>query len=121
MIQPTLLIDHPLDISPLAKKSRKNQNEVERFQLIAGGMELANAFAELNDPMDQRERFSAQEGERAGGDEEAMRVDEEFLEAMEYGMPPSAGLGIGIDRLIMLFADVKNIREVVLFPTLRPR
>ncbi|OGZ96616.1 MAG: lysine--tRNA ligase [Candidatus Sungbacteria bacterium RIFCSPLOWO2_02_FULL_54_10] len=121
LIQPTFLIDHPLELSPLSKRRKENPDEVRRFQLIAGGMELTNAFAELNDPIDQRERFMAQEREREGGDEEAMRVDEEFLEAMEYGMPPAAGLGIGIDRVAMLFGNVKNIREVVLFPTLRPK
>lgn len=121
LIQPTFVINHPLDISPLAKRHAKNPEEVRRFQMIVGGMELTNAFAELNDPLDQRERFLEQEKEREGGDEEAMRLDEEFLEAMEYGMPPAAGLGIGIDRVAMLFTDVKNIREVVLFPTLRPK
>lgn len=121
LIQPTFLVNHPLELSPLSKRRKENPDEVRRFQLIAGGMELTNAFAEINDPLDQRERFMAQEHERQGGDEEAMRVDEEFLEAMEYGMPPAAGLGIGIDRIAMLFGNVKNIREVVLFPTLRPK
>lgn len=121
LVQPTFLIHHPLEISPLAKKRPENPDEVRRFQLIVAGTEVANAFAELNDPIDQRERFMAQEREREGGDEEAMRVDEEFLEAMEYGMPPAAGLGIGIDRVAMLLSDVRNIREVVLFPTLRPK
>ena len=121
LVQPTFVVNHPLDISPLAKHHEKNPDEVRRFQLIAGGMELTNAFAELNDPIDQRERFMAQEREREGGDEEAMRLDEDFLEAMEYGMPPAAGLGIGIDRVVMLLTGVKNIREVVLFPTMRPK
>ncbi len=121
VIQPTFLINHPLDISPLAKRRAENPLEVRRFQLIAGGWELANAFAELNDPIDQRERFVAQERERAGGEDEAMRMDEEYMEAMEHGMPPAAGLGIGLDRVVMLFASVKNIREVVLFPTMRPK
>ncbi|MDP3772072.1 MAG: lysine--tRNA ligase [bacterium] len=121
VIQPTFLINHPLDISPLAKRRAENSHEVRRFQLIAGGWELANAFAELNDPLDQRERFAAQEREREGGEDEAMRMDEEYIEAMEYGMPPAAGLGIGLDRVVMLFTGMKNIREVVLFPTMRPK
>ncbi len=121
VLQPTFVMNHPIDISPLAKKRKENQNEVRRFQLIVAGMEIMNAFAELNDPLDQRERFREQERELRGGDEEAHRIDEEYIEAMEYGMPPAAGLGIGVDRLIMLFTDTKNIREVVLFPTLRPR
>ncbi|MEK7099493.1 MAG: lysine--tRNA ligase [Patescibacteria group bacterium] len=120
LVQPTFITDHPLDISPLAKRQKK-PDEVRRLQLIVGGLEMTNGWAELNDPIDQRERFIAQEREREGGDEEAMRVDEEFLEAMEYGMPPAAGLGVGIDRVAMLFGGVKNIREVVLFPTLRPK
>ena len=121
LIQPTFVINHPLDISPLAKKRSEHSDEVRRFQLVVGGWELANAFAELNDPIDQRERFEEQEEERAGGEDEAHRMDEDFVEALEYGMPPAAGLGIGIDRVAMLFADVKNIREVLLFPTLRPK
>lgn len=120
-VQPTFVVHHPLEISPLAKKRPENQDEVRRFQLVVAGAEIVNGFAELNDPLDQRERFLAQEKERAGGEEEAHRVDEDFVEALEYGMPPAAGIGVGIDRLIMLFTDMKNIREVVLFPTLRPR
>lgn len=121
LIQPTFVTNHPLEISPLAKKQSKNPEEVRRFQLIVAGIELANGFAELNNPLEQRKRFEEQEKERSGGEEEAHRIDEDYLEAMEYGMPPAAGLGIGIDRLVMLFTDTKNIREVVLFPTLRPR
>ena len=121
LVQPTFLIHHPLDISPLAKKRSENKNEVRRLQLVVGGAELTNGWAELNDPIDQRERFEEQERERLGGEDEAMRLDEDFLEAMEYGMPPAAGLGIGIDRLVMLLAGTKNIREVLLFPTLRPK
>ncbi|MBI4137718.1 MAG: lysine--tRNA ligase [Candidatus Sungbacteria bacterium] len=121
VIQPTFLTHHPLDISPLAKKREEKPDEVRRFQLLAGGAELANAFSELNDPIDQRGRFEEQERERSQGDQEAHRIDEEYIEAMEYGMPPAAGLGIGVDRLVMLFTDTKNIREVVLFPTLRPK
>lgn len=120
LVQPTFVTNHPLEISPLAKKFEKLE-EVRRFQLIAGGLEIANGFAELNDPLDQRARFEAQEKELAGGEEEAHRVDEDYIEALEYGMPPTAGLGIGIDRLVMLFTDTKNIREVVFFPTMRPK
>ncbi len=121
LTNPTFLVRHPLEISPLAKKWEDRPTEVRRLQLVVGGLELANGWAEVNDPIDQRERFEEQEQSRRGGEEEAMRLDEDFLEAMEYGMPPSAGLGIGIDRLAMFFTDTKNIREVVLFPTLRPR
>lgn len=121
LVQPTFVINHPLEISPLAKKRAENPLEVRRFQLIAAGMELTNGFAELNDPLDQRERFNAQEKERTDGEKEAHRLDEDFIKAMEYGMPPSAGLGIGIDRLVMLLTNTKNIKEVILFPTLRPR
>lgn len=131
LVQPTFVTNHPLDISPLAKareaSSRGSEateaipGEARRFQLIVAGMELANGFAELNDPLEQRKRFEEQEKERTGGEEEAHRVDEDYLEALEYGMPPAAGLGIGIDRAVMLFADTKNIREVVLFPTMRPK
>lgn len=121
LIQPVFVINHPLDISPLAKKRAENPAEVRRFQLIAGGMELANAFSELNDPLDQRSRFEEQESMRGSGEEEAHRIDEDYIEAMEYGMPPAAGLGVGIDRLAMLLTNVKNVREVVLFPTLKPK
>lgn len=129
MIEPTFIVEHPLDISPLAKKKEGVRDTAWRFQLIAGGMELMNGFAELNDPQDQRRRFEEQMKMRGGGpstelgagDEEAHPFDEDFVEALEYGMPPAAGLGIGVDRLVMLLTDTKNIREVVLFPTLRPR
>ncbi len=121
LVQPTFVINHPLDISPLSKKRKENPEEVRRFQLIVAGYEITNGFAELNDPIDQRERFEEQEKEREGGEEEAMHLDEDFLEALEYGMPPAAGLGIGIDRLVMLFTDMHNIREVLLFPTMRPK
>lgn len=121
LVQPTFVTNHPLDISPLSKRQIKNPDEVRRFQLVAVGTELTNGFAELNDPLDQRARFEEQEGMRGGGEEEAHRIDEDYLEAMEYGMPPAAGLGIGIDRVVMLFTDTKNIREVVLFPTMRPK
>lgn len=121
LVQPTFVTNHPLEISPLSKRRKENPDEVRRFQLVVNGYELTNAFAELNDPIDQYERFAAQETEREGGEEEAHRMDTDYVEAMEYGMPPAAGLGIGIDRVAMIFTDTKNIREVVLFPTLRPK
>lgn len=120
LIQPTFVTNHPLDISPLAKKSER-PGEVRRFQLVIAGMELTNGFAELNDPLDQRSRFEEQESMRGSGEKEAHRIDEDYLEALEYAMPPAVGLGIGIDRVVMLFTNTKNIREVVLFPTLRPK
>lgn len=121
LIQPTFLIDYPVESAPLAKRKTDDPRLVDRFQLIAGGMEIANGFAELNDPLDQRERFLEQEKNRAVGDSEAQPKDEEFLTALEYGLPPTCGWGIGIDRLAMLLTDTKNIREVILFPTLRPK
>lgn len=119
--QPTFIIDYPVELSPLAKNHREDPRKVERFQLIAGEIELANAFTELNDPEEQRQRFLAQEAERSRGDTEAHRLDEEYLEALEYGMPPAAGIGIGIDRLARLLGDAPSLREVIVFPTMRPR
>jgi len=121
LIQPTILYDYPLDLSPLAKKKPGQENTVERFEAYAGGMEISNAFTELNDPLDQRERFMQQMKEREAGDEEASAIDEDFLLAMEHGMPPTGGLGIGIDRLVMLLTNQQSIREVILFPALREK
>lgn len=121
MIQPIFLTNHPLDISPLAKKYIDRPNEVRRFQLIVGGLEVVNAFAELNDPIDQKERFMGQETMRVAGELESHPLDEDFIEALEYAMPPAAGAAIGIDRLVMLLTDTESIKEVILFPTLKPR
>lgn len=119
LIEPTFVMDYPKAMLPLTK-SKLGTDVVEAFQFYAGGIELMKAFTELNDPIDQKERFSAQEKLRAKGDEEAQRMDEDFIEALEYGMPPAAGFGIGIDRLVALLTDSHSLREVILFPTMKP-
>jgi len=121
LVQPTFLLDYPVEMSPLARLKPDNDRLVERFEAFAGGMEIANAFTELNDPIEQRERFTEQLKERQGEDEERWTIDEDYLLALEYGMPPTGGLGVGIDRLVMLLTNQSSIREVILFPQLREK
>ena len=120
LIQPTFVMDHPIEISPLTKKKPGNPDYVERFEFFMNGWEMANAYSELNDPIDQRERFKAQEELLALGDSEANTTDEDFMKALEIGMPPTGGIGYGIDRMTMLLTDSAAIRDVLLFPTMKP-
>jgi lysyl-tRNA synthetase class 2 len=120
LVQPTFITHHPTELSPLAKRSPEDPRVVERFELFLAGMEIANAFSELNDPDDQRVRFEEQRALAAAGDAEAHPMDEDFLTALEHGMPPTGGLGVGVDRLVRVFAGAPNLREVILFPHLRP-
>lgn len=121
LFQPCFLINHPIDISPLSKKKEGEDNQVERLQVLIAGAEIGNGFSELNDPIDQRERLMKQEDLRQAGDKEAQMIDEDFIEALEYGMPPTAGFGVGIDRLLMVLTDQESIRDVVFFPMMKPK
>jgi len=120
ILNPTFITHHPFSISPLARANLEKADITDRFELIICGMEASNAFSELNDPIDQRNRFESQAKRKAAGDEEAQEIEEDFLRALEYGMPPTAGQGIGIDRLTMLLTNSVSIRDVILFPTLKP-
>ena len=121
LIQPTFIYDFPTEVSPLSKQKADDPDTVERFELYAGGFEVANAFSELNDPAEQRRRFDAQLADRARGDDEAHQMDEDYIRALEYGLPPTGGEGVGIDRLVMLLTNSASIRDVILFPLMRSR
>jgi lysyl-tRNA synthetase class 2 len=121
LVQPTLVYDFPTEVSPLSKQKPDDPDTVERFELYIAGFEVANAFSELNDPAEQRRRFEEQLRQRAGGDEEAHAMDEDYIRALEFGMPPAAGEGVGIDRLVMLLTNSPSIRDVILFPLMRPK
>jgi lysyl-tRNA synthetase class 2 len=120
LVQPTIIYEFPTAVSPLSKQKPDEPDWTERFEMFAGKMEVANGFSELNDPEDQRRRFEAQLKERERGDEEAHQMDEDYIRALSYGMPPAGGVGVGLDRLAMLFTDSHTIRDVILFPLLRP-
>ena len=119
LVNPTIVLDYPIEMSPLAKPKRGDPELAERFEVIVAGTELVNAFSELNDPIDQWERFADQAERRAAGDEEAQSLDEDYVRALEYGLPPTGGLGLGVDRLVMLLTDRPTIREVILYPIMR--
>ncbi|MFC1700547.1 lysine--tRNA ligase [Patescibacteria group bacterium] len=121
IIHPTFIVHHPIEISPLAKQLKDDSKKTERFQLVVGGVEIVNAFSELNNPLEQDRRFKEQEKNRQEGDEEAQRYDHDFIEALEYGMPPAAGFGMGIDRLAALLTDSNSLREIILFPLMKPK